>query len=503
MSLLLVGVSHRTAPVSVLERVSVSGTDTVKVLHDLLAGENVSEAMVLSTCNRVEIYAVVETFHGGLTEVSGVLARHAHADVSDLTDHLYVHYAGSAVEHLFSVAAGLDSMVVGEAQILGQLRSSYGEAHDLGTAGRVLHEVAQQALHVGKRAHAETGIDAAGASVVSEALVDAGQALGGLRGRQAVVVGAGSMGALAAAHLRRAGVAGIVVANRSADNGARLATALEAEGVPARAVGLDDLEAALAAADVAVVCTGAVGTVVAAETVVAARTARTADGRPAGTLVVCDLGLPRDVDVAVADLEDVTLVDLDSLGDRLRRAAAGQAVDSTRALVAEEVRTYLAAQRAAEVTPTVTALRRRAAEVVDAELLRLDGRLPALDPAARGEVAQTVRRVVDKLLHTPTVQVKRLAQSPGGDTYAEALRELFELDPLAPAAVTSTADLPASSAPPSAAVPASGSAPAPAPGDPADVRGVGVHVPPGGLDSALAVDPCRADAPRADRGRGR
>ncbi|HEY2194480.1 MAG TPA: glutamyl-tRNA reductase [Actinomycetospora sp.] len=433
MSLLLVGVSHRTAPVSVLERVAISGEDTAKVLDELMAGEYVSEAVVLSTCNRIEIYAVVETFHGGLTEVSGVLARHAQADVSDLTDHLYVHYAGSAVEHLFSVAAGLDSMVVGEAQILGQLRAAYSTARELGTVGTALHEVAQQALRVGKRAQAETGIDAAGASVVTEALDDAEAALGDLVGRRALVVGAGSMGGLAAAALRRRGIGEVVVANRTPERAERLAEIVAAEGTPARVVGLDALSPAMAAADVVVVCTGAVGTVVDLDAVRAGLAARPG-ARP---LVVCDLGLPRDVDHEVGALPGVTLVDLATLGERLGHAGAGQAVEATRALVAEEVRVYLAAQRSAEVTPTVTALRRQAAEVVDAELLRLDGRLPGLESDVRGEVAKTVRRVVDKLLHTPTVQVKRLAQSPGGDTYAEALRELFELDPQAPAAVAS------------------------------------------------------------------
>ena len=439
MSLLVVGVSHRTAPVAVLERVAVSGEDaTTKVLDELLTGEHVTEAMVVSTCNRVEIYAVVATFHGGLTEVSGVLARHAHAEVSDLTDHLYVHYAGSAVEHLFSVAAGLDSMVVGEAQILGQLRAAYATARELNTAGRVLHEVAQQALHVGKRAHGETGIDGAGASVVTEALVDAGRALGGLAGRRALVVGAGSMGALAAAHLRRAGVDAIVVANRSLPRARRLVATLnggeDGHGGPApiaRAVPLEALESELGGADVVVVCTGAVGTVLDAASIAAADPA--ARDAP---LVVCDLGLPRDVDPEASSIANVVVVDLESLGERLRRAAAGRAVEAVRTLVAEEVHAYLAAQRSAEVTPTVTALRRRAAEVVDAELLRLDGRLPDLEGTTRRELAQTVRRVVDKLLHTPTVQVKRLAQAPGGDTYAEALRELFELDPLAPAAMS-------------------------------------------------------------------
>jgi glutamyl-tRNA reductase len=437
MSLLLVGVSHRTAEVPVLERVAVPSEDTRKVLDDLLTGDHVTEAMVVSTCNRVEIYAVVETFHGGLTEVSGVLARHAHAEVSDLADYLYVHYAGSAVEHLFSVAAGLDSMVVGEAQILGQLRVAYAEARELGSAGRVLHELAQQALRVGKRAHAETGIDAAGASVVSEALADAEAALGGagaLAGRRAVVVGAGSMGALSAAHLRRGGVDEIVLVNRSEENAERLAVALRTDGASARAAGMDSLAGEVAAADVVVACTGAVGTVVGLDDVRLGRAGR----GPGHPLVVCDLGLPRDVDPRVGELDGVTVVDLAALGERLRSASAGQAVEQARAVVAEEVRAYFAAQRSAGVTPTVTALRRRAAEVVDAELLRLSGRLPDLDDRARGEVAQTVRRVVDKLLHTPTVQVKRLAQSPGGDTYAEALRELFELDPQTPAALAAT-----------------------------------------------------------------
>ncbi|PVZ10086.1 glutamyl-tRNA reductase [Actinomycetospora cinnamomea] len=435
MSLLLVGVSHRTAEVPVLERVAVSADDTRKVLDDLLTGEHVTEAMLVSTCNRVEIYAVVETFHGGLTEVSTVLARHAHAEVSDLTDHLYVHYAGSAVEHLFSVAAGLDSMVVGEAQILGQLRAAYNDARELGSAGRVLHELAQQALRVGKRAHAETGIDAAGASVVSEALADAEVALGGLAGRRALVVGAGSMGALSAAHLRRSGVADIVLANRSEENAERLAVALRTEGATARAAGLDALATEMATADVVVACTGAIGTVIGLDDV---RSALAGRDTSATRLVVCDLGLPRDVDARVGDHDGVTVVDLAALGERLRSASAGRAVAEARAVVAEEVRAYFAAQRTAEVTPTVTALRRRAAEVVDAELLRLAGRLPELDDHSRGEVAQTVRRVVDKLLHTPTVQVKRLAQSPGGDTYAEALRELFELDPQTPAALAAT-----------------------------------------------------------------
>jgi glutamyl-tRNA reductase len=419
MSLLAVGLSHRTAPLAVLERAAVGADDLPKLLDELLGYENVAEALLLSTCNRVEVYAVVDSFHGGLADVSAVLARHGGWDVDDLAGHLFVHYAGSAVEHLFLVAAGLDSMVVGEAQILGQFRAAYARACELGTAGGVLHELVQQALRVGKRAHAETGIDAAGASVVSEALADGALALGGLRGRRALIVGAGSLAALTAAELRRSGIAEIVVANRTSDTANRLAGKVAAAGTPARAVGVDAVPAELAAADIVITCTGALDTVVTTSMVAAVP-------RP---LVICDLALPRDVEPAVRELPGVTLVDLEDLADRLRHAEAGTSVESARTLVATQVRRYLAAQRSAEVTPTVTALRRHASEVVDAELLRLGARLPGLAPEVRAELSRTVHRVVDTLLHTPTVRVKQLAEGPAGSSYAEALRELFALDP--------------------------------------------------------------------------
>jgi len=423
MSLLAVGLSHHTAPIGVLERAAVSADNLPKLLDELLSSENVTEALLLSTCNRIEVYAVVETFHGGLSDVSAVLARHAGWAVDDLVDHLFVHYAGSAVEHLFLVAAGLESLVVGEAQILGQIRTAYAKAGELGTAGRVLHELAQQALRVGKRVHNETGIDAAGPSLVSEALAEGAAALDGLSGRRALIIGAGSLAALAAAQLRRCGVAEIVVANRTPAKAGRLAATVVAEGTPARAVGLDTVAAELTDADIVIACTGAPGAVVTAPIVATVP----------GPLVICDLALPRDVDPAVRGLPGVTLIDLESLADRLRGAASSFSVAAARMLVVEEVRRYLAAQRSAEVTPTVTALRRRGAEVVDAELLRLDTRLPELPEEIRAELSRTVHRVVDKLLHAPTVRVKQLAEGPAGGTYAEALRELFALAPHAPA----------------------------------------------------------------------
>jgi glutamyl-tRNA reductase len=423
--------SHRSAPVGVLERAVVGAADVPKLLDEMMRGSHVSEVLLLSTCNRIEVVAVVDAFHGGLADVGEVLARHAGLPLPELTEHLYVHYAGSAVQHLFAVSSGLDSMVVGEAQILGQLRTAYATAQEQGTAGRVLHELAQHALRVGKLVHSRTGIDAAGASVVSEALSDAADVLGGeLAGTRAVLVGAGAMGALAAAHLRRAGAAEIVVLNRSLDRAERLAATTVEHGVPARAGSLDALAAELGTADLLVACTGAVGSVVGLDVVEDAVAVRA--GRP---LVVCDLGLPRDVDAAVAELPGVTVVDLATLQERLSDGERGASVAMAQDLVAEEAQSYLAAQRSAEVTPTVTALRKRAAEVIDAELLRLDSRLPDIDDKVRHEFTRSVHRVVDKLLHTPTVQVKRLAEGPDGDSYAAALRTLFELDPQAPAAV--------------------------------------------------------------------
>jgi glutamyl-tRNA reductase len=437
MNLLVVGLSHRSAPVDVLERVAVSCADTGKVLHQLLEREHVAEALLLSTCNRVEVYAAVTAFHDGLADIIDVLTHQSAMTLDELSEYLYVHYAAAGVEHLFSVAAGLDSMVVGEPQILGQLRTAYAGTEQAGTVGHTLHEVMQQALRVGKRVHTETAIDAAGASVVSEALAAAAAALAGpdraaLAGRRVLVLGAGSLAGLATAQLRRAGVAEIVLANRTPEKAQRLAALCQAEGTSARVVGLDGVTAALPTVDLVVCCTGATGTVLGIEHVTKAGSARR---RP---LVVCDLGLPRNVEPAVGDVPGVTLLDLTTLARRLEQCGtASDAVERAQHLVAHEVRSYLLAQRTAEVIPTVTALRKRAADVVDVELLRLDSQLPGLDSTVRTEVTRTVRRVVDKLLHAPTVRVKQLAKAGGGEAYADALRELFELDPRAVAALTS------------------------------------------------------------------
>ncbi|BBZ10660.1 glutamyl-tRNA reductase [Mycobacterium branderi] len=441
MSVLLFGVSHRSAPVSVLEQLSTDESDQIKIIDRVLQSPLVTEAMVLSTCNRVEVYAVVDAFHGGLSVIGQVLSEHSGMSLGDLTKYAYVRYSEAAVEHLFAVASGLDSAVLGERQVLGQVRRAYATAEANRTVGRVLHELAQRALAVGKRVHSETAIDAAGASVVSVALGMADSKLVGLNGKTAAVIGAGAMGALAAAHLTRAGVEHVHVVNRSLPRAQRLARKVREAGAQAEAWALDRLPAALADADVVVSCTGAVRPVVSLADVHHALAAARRD-ETTQPLVICDLGMPRDVDPAVAGLPGVWVVDMDRIQREPSARAAAADAEAARHIVAAEVATYLAGQRMAEVTPTVTALRQRAADVVEAELLRLENRLPGLDTDQRDEVARTVRRVVDKLLHAPTVRIKQLASAPGGDSYAEALRELFELDQTAVDAVATAGELP-------------------------------------------------------------
>ncbi|MEV0937181.1 glutamyl-tRNA reductase [Streptomyces phaeochromogenes] len=571
MSLLVVGLSHRSAPVSVLERAALSADAQIKLLQDTVAAEPAAEAAVLATCNRIELYADVDKFHAGVAELSTLLAQHSGVGLEELTPYLYVHYEDRAVHHFFSVACGLDSMVVGEGQILGQIKDALATAQELHTAGRLLNDLFQQALRVGKRAHSETGIDRAGQSLVTfglEQLSSGAPVDAWLEGKRALVIGAGSMSSLAAATLARAGVAELVVANRTFDRAERLAALLAEQygqrpadrddvDVLARAVPMESVPDELTRADVVVSCTGATGLVLTADLVAEAVEGRTGapaaeraadsgtdsvrsglpptsvgseDGcpldlsavqqgsavqgstgfsvmgeaavagmdaatleqhaawvdngtvdrregrrtpeidtdavaalaaaaatlgrvperrrpepvaevpRPLPVLSLLDLAMPRDVDAAVHRLLGVRLVDIESLAEASADAPMAADVDQVRRIVSDEVAAFDAAQRAAHITPTVVALRAMAADVVASEIARLDGRLPGLDDKQRGEITQTVRRVVDKLLHAPTVRVKQLAAEPGGAGYADALRTLFDLDAETVAAVSRADD---------------------------------------------------------------
>ncbi len=425
MSVLVVGVSHRTAPVSVLERLVLDAPGLTKLVTDVAGSEHVLEATVLATCNRIEIYADVDRFHGSVETVSRMLCELADETPEDVVPHLYVHYDDGAVSHLFNVASGLDSMVVGEGQILGQAREALRVGQEHATLGPSLNALFQQALRVGKRVHAETDIDRAAPSLVSVAVDRAVQHVGTIEGTRVVVVGAGSMASLAVATLRRMGAADVVVASRTPARAQRLADAYDA-----RATLLADLPEQIADADVLVSCTGATGVVLPLATVAAARATTTTP------LAVIDLALPHDVDPAVDELPGVSLIGLARLAEEVHEGEGAADVAAVRDIVAQEIAAFLAARRTASVKPTVVALRTMATGVVDAEMQRLTTRLPDLDPEVRAEVEHAVRRVADKLLHQPTVRVKELANETGAVSYAEALAELFALDPYAVDAVT-------------------------------------------------------------------
>ncbi len=422
MSVLVVGISHKSAPVSLLERVALDGDGVTKLLSDVVAGPHVAEAAVISTCNRLEIYAEVDRFHGSVEEVSRLLVERAGEPTESMLPHLYVHYEDGAVSHLFHVAAGLDSMAVGEGQILGQTRTALRVAQEQGTLGSALNLLFQQALRVGKRSRAETGIDQAAPTLVTEAL--AAVAPDGVAGRKVLVLGAGGMAALATATVSGMGARDVVVVNRTVGNAQRLA-----DEYAARWTTLDALDTELADTDLLVACTGATGVLLSVAQLSAARP----DARP---LAVADLALPHDVEPAARHLPGVSLVGLADLGERLRDSEAGREIDDVRSIVGQEIAAFISARRQASVTPTVVALRSMATEVVEAEMARLVARLPDLDDASRAEVLQTLRRTADKLLHQPTVRVKQLANETGAVSYAAALAELFSLHPDAVDAVT-------------------------------------------------------------------
>ncbi|GGU42692.1 glutamyl-tRNA reductase [Nocardioides albus] len=427
MSVLVVGISHNSAPVSMLEAASVDTEGLQKLLTDVAGCEHVSEAAVIATCNRLEIYTEVERFHGSVEELSRRIIEGAGQTLETMLPHLYVHYDDGAVSHLFKVAAGLDSMAVGEGQILGQARAALQLGQEMGTVGPALNSLFQQALRVGKRSRAETDIDRAAPSLVTASLSRAARAVGDVRGKRVAVVGAGAMAGLATATVSRMEAADVVVVNRTTANAERLANEYAA-----RSASLDALTAEVAAADIVITCAGANGLLVPADMV---------GDRSAHPVALIDLALPHDIDPGAASLPGVTLIDLAALADELHASPAGKEVLAVRDIVTQEVAAFLSARRQSAVTPTVVALRSMATGVVDAEMERLDNKLPDLDEATRAEVLRTVRRVADKLLHEPTVRVKELANESGVVSYAAALAELFALDPEAVSAVT-RADVP-------------------------------------------------------------
>ena len=420
MSILVVGVNHRSGPLALLERVTIAPDDLAKAVSGLAQRDNVREAVILSTCNRTEVYVVAELFHGAYGDVRDLLCELGDLGVDDLTPHLYSQHDTAAVTHLFEVAAGLDSAVLGESEILGQVRTAWDVAQREGAALSTLNQLFRNALATGKRARSETGIARGTASISHAAVEMLSDVVGDLSGRRVLVVGAGSMGEGVAVALRRAGGAEILVANRTPERGSALADRVD--GV---AVGFDRLPEAVAAADVIIVGTGSDQAVLTRSLVADARAGR-ASNRP---IHIVDIGVPRNVDPSVADLHGVTLSDLDDLRDWADRGLSQRAAEAerVRVIVSEEVERFLVESTARQAAPLVASMHGAAEQVRRGELERFAARLADLDDSEREAVESLTRSIVAKLLHEPSVRLKAQAGTPQGERNTAAMRDLFDL----------------------------------------------------------------------------
>jgi glutamyl-tRNA reductase len=423
VSVVVIGLSHRTTPVELLERMAVPAAGLTKALHTLQRSENLAEVAVLSTCNRTEVYARCTRFHPAVEDVRNFLTDQAGSDPDAFADHLYTYHDDAAIAHLFGVAAGLDSMIVGEGEILGQVREAWLVAEREGTVGQALSVAMRRAVEVGKRSRTETEIGRHAVSVSSAAVAVAGERLNGLDGRRVLVIGAGDVGAGMAIALSGAGVGEVIVANRTPEHAQQLA-----DRVGGRAIGLDAVADTIVDADLLLASTSAADVLIERSDIELAMTRR--DGR---ALLVVDVAVPRNIDPGVAQVFGVTLLDIDDL-----KAFAAQSLEQrrqeigkVRLIINEELDRFRIERSAREVAPLIAALRGRAEDLRTAELERFRSRLSGLDAGARETVEALTRGLVNKLLHDPTVRVKSAAGSAQGELYADALAELFGLDDVA------------------------------------------------------------------------
>jgi glutamyl-tRNA reductase len=420
VSVVVIGLNHRSTPLDLLERMTIGDAGLQKALHDVVSRGDVSEAVVLSTCNRTEVYAVAERFHNAYQDIRDFLSEVAFLAPEDFSDHLYVHYDAAAVAHLFTVASGLDSAVLGESEILGQVRTAWERAHQEGAAGPALNLLFRHALEVGKRVRTDTAIARHTTSMSQAAVAMAAERLDGLEGRRVLVLGAGEMGEAMALRLAKAGVADLALSNRTWDRAVDLA-----QHLGGRPVRLLDVPDALVEADLLLTSTGSAAPLLQADDVRAIL-----DRRAGQPLLIVDIAVPRDVDPAVGGLPGVTLLDMDDLrafadaGAEARRREVG----AVQSILDEELERYLGATSAREAAPMIVSLRERAEEVRQAELDRFRRRLDGLDAEQMEAVEGLTRGIIGKLLHEPSVALKDAAGSPRGDRLIASLRELFGLE---------------------------------------------------------------------------
>jgi len=418
MSIVVIGVNHRTGPLELLERLAIPAGDQAKALTGLTARENIREAVVLSTCNRTEVYAVAERFHGAYSDIRDFFCDLAGLDPDDLHSHLYSQHDDAAVTHLFEVAAGLDSAVLGESEILGQVRSAWELAQVEGASKATLNLLFRHAIETGKRARTETSIGRGTASVSHAAVEMASERLGSLTGRRVLVLGAGEVGEGIATALVHAGVHDIGVVNRSVERARALASRISGTVIP-----FADLGTELTHADLLLTCTGAGAPIVDVEMVNAARFSRRSP------LLIVDVAVPRDVAAEVTAVDGVTLLNLDDIRDWAGRALMLRAEEARRVhqIVHEQVEHFAVEATARQAAPLVAQLHDHAETIRRAEIDRFSARLSSLDDAQRATVEAITKGILAKLLHTPSVKLKDDAGTPQGQRNAATIRDLFDL----------------------------------------------------------------------------
>ena len=417
MQVILLGVSHRTAPVELRERLDFSSGDLGAAIEALALRPSAAETVVLSTCNRSEVYVVSGDPARAREEVTGFLSEYHRLPESVFTPHLFSHDSEAAVRHLFRVAAGLDSIVVGEPQILGQVKDAFQAAAEHHRAGPVLSKLFHWSFLVGKRVRTETGLGEGAVSVSFAAVALARKIFGQLNGRRVLVVGAGEISTLTAQHLRANGVGEILVTSRTQAHAEALAASVNGRSVP-----WDDLAQGVAASDIVVTATGSQRPIITRAQVEASRHRR-------DPLFIIDIAVPRDVEASVGDIEQVFLYNVDDLQTLVQENLSRRSseVDRAEAIVAEEVAKFGAWQRSRGAVPTIVALRERFDRIRRSELNRLDGKLSGLTPEARTRVDEVTRLIVEKLLLEPTEQLKGLPDEETQVAYTEAINRLFRL----------------------------------------------------------------------------
>jgi len=418
MSIVVIGVNHRTGPIALLERVAVPHDTLAKAITGLVSRTNIREVAVLSTCNRTEVYAVAERFHGAYADIRDFFCELGGLQPDELHPHLYSQHDDAAVSHLFEVAAGLESAVLGESEILGQVRGAWEAAQSEGGTRATLNLLFRHAIETGKRARTETGIGKHTASVSHAAVDMATERIGSLAGKRVLVVGAGEMGEGVAIALVGAGATDITVTNRTEARAVQLA-----QRVGGRIVPFSELGHALRDTDVLLTCTGA-GTIIIDHDLVAQ-----ARAEATSPLLVVDIAVPRDVAPDVEQAGDVTVLNLDHLRDWAARGIAARAAeaDRVREIVGEEVERFGLEVTARQAAPLVSQLHEKAESIRVSELDRFSNKLAALEPAQRDAVDALTKGIVAKLLHHMSVKLKDDAGTPQGERNAAAVRDLFDL----------------------------------------------------------------------------